>query len=453
MSKFSEIGASGLNVLAGRINEEFLPQLSGDKAITVWREMGENDSYTGALLYGLLHTVLRVDWTIDLNEAAVGDGDFLESARNDMSHPWRDVVAEGMTMAQYGWSWLETVYKLRQGPDASPQSDYDDQRLGWRKMPLRSQNTRWQWSIDEEGGIEALIQRISSSDYTQLRTAEIPIEKSLLFRTTHHKNNPEGRSVLRSGYRAWFFRKRIEEIEAIGIERDLAGLPVISIPAEMLHPSAPDDMKAAVEEFKRMGRNIRNDKQSFVLMPMEYDPDTNGEMYKFELASTNGRRLFDTTQIINRWAAAQLMSIMADVMMLGHEAVGSLALSRTKAQLFTAGVQAMVDELCDVLNRFAVARLFRLNGIAPPWPKLVTSPVERIDPGDFVAMILQYSQSGAPLWPDDNLDTYIRTYLGLPAREEDGSGLAAPKTKPNDSTNPTGATQQDDGPGDGSGGE
>ena len=51
----------------------------------------------------------------------------------------------------------------------------------------------------------------------------IPMEKCLLFRTQTHKNNPEGRSILRNAYRSWYFKKRIEEIEGVGIERDLAG--------------------------------------------------------------------------------------------------------------------------------------------------------------------------------------------------------------------------------------
>jgi hypothetical protein len=60
----------------------------------------------------------------------------------------------------------------------------------------------------------------------------IPIEKMLLFRTTVQRNNPEGRSMLRTAYRPWRNKKRIEEIEGVGIERDLAGLPMARIPGK-----------------------------------------------------------------------------------------------------------------------------------------------------------------------------------------------------------------------------
>ena len=45
------------------------------------------------------------------------------------------------------------------------------------------------------------------------------------------KGNPEGRRILRDAYRAWYFKKRLEEFEAIGVERDLAGMPVGKVPA------------------------------------------------------------------------------------------------------------------------------------------------------------------------------------------------------------------------------
>ena len=423
-SKFTEIGASGLLVLGGRINEEFLPALQTDRAVKVWREMADNDPYTAAMLYGIRQLVLRPDWSVDQAESTEENAQFLEECMHDMSHPWRDVVSEAATCVQYGWSWLETVMKVRDGyhDDDQASSNFDDGKIGWRKMPLRAQETRWKWKFSEFGAPTALIQRIISSDISVIATHEIPIERSLLFRAIHHKNNPESTSLLRASYRPYSFRKRIEELEGIGIERDLAGLPVFWLPAEMFSPQAPADVTAAREEFKRIGQNIRNDQQACVMMPMEYD-DNNNKMYDFTLASTMGRRLFDTTSIIQRWGAVQLMSVLADVMMLGQGNVGSLALSRTKADLFTAGIQTILDEIADVLNRFAVPRLFRMNGVSPPYPKFTTSPVEQIDAGDFMAMILQYAQAGAPLFPDDNLDTFIREKVGLPEKSPNEPGM------------------------------
>ena len=33
--------------------------------------------------------------------------------------------------------------------------------------------------------------------------------------------------MLRNSYRSWYYKKRLEEFESVGVERDLAGLPMV----------------------------------------------------------------------------------------------------------------------------------------------------------------------------------------------------------------------------------
>ena len=95
----------------------------------------------------------------------------------------------------------------------------------------------------------------------------IPIEKALLFRTTSKLNNPKGRSCLRSAYTSWYYQKRITTIEAIGIERDLAGLPVAFVPPQLLSDNATAQESAALNEIKKIVRNIRRDEQAGLVFP------------------------------------------------------------------------------------------------------------------------------------------------------------------------------------------
>jgi hypothetical protein len=57
-------------------------------------------------------------------------------------------------------------------------------------------------------------------------TVLLPRSKILLFRAGRHKGDPFGKSMLRDAYLAWRFLSVIEEIEANGVAKDLAGLPV-----------------------------------------------------------------------------------------------------------------------------------------------------------------------------------------------------------------------------------
>jgi peptide/nickel transport system substrate-binding protein len=155
-----------------------------------------------------------------------------------------------LSMLIFGFSYHEIVYKYRKGDSKDPtkKSKHNDGRIGWRKMPIRAQETLFRWEIDIDGGIQAMVQTDPSTGGTYI----IPIEKSLLFRTSSQKNNPEGRSILRNAYRPWYFKRRIEEIEAIGIERDLAGLPVAYLPPEYLSSTASPEQVSVLNAIKEI---------------------------------------------------------------------------------------------------------------------------------------------------------------------------------------------------------
>lgn len=418
VKNFGEVGVSGLRVSGGRIREELLTALQGDKAVKVYKEMRDNDAIVNALCWGVEQEVRKSDWTIDQGDAQEADAELLEQCRDDMEHPFSDVVSEGSTMVQFGWAWMETVFKQRSGLDAKVASDYDDGKVGWKKISLRSQDSLWNWDLAPNGDILGMNQRTFTDLGSAGAAVLIPANVSLLFRTSHLKNNPEGRSMLRSGYRAWWYKKRIEELEAIGVERDFAGLPIIGVPAELLSPDATAPQMAALEEWKSIGRNLRMDEQACVVKPNIYDEHGNA-MYTVEFGGTQSRRLFDTSAIINRWAVAILQGALADVLMLGHEKVGTNALGDTKSEMFTNAIQALVDELREVMNRSAVPRLMRLNGIKPPFPKFLTSPVGEVDPAAFIEMVLNYAKAGAPLFPDNDLDSAVREKIGLPERSQE----------------------------------
>jgi len=308
-------------------------------------------------------------------------------------------------MLTFGWSWLELVYKKRNGPqrDSSLSSRFTDGRIGWRKLPLRSQDSLDKWELDPTGGIIAMHQRTQTG-----QVARLPIEKSLLFRTESTKNNPEGRSILRNAYRPWYFKKRIEEIEGIGIERDLAGLPVIT-PPEGLDLWNPNDPLAATyrEEAERVVRNIRRDEQEGVLLPFGWT---------LTLLTTGGRRNFDTTAIIERYNNTIAMSVMADFIVLGHNnRYGSFALAGSKTHMFGMAIGGWLDAIVEVFNRYAIPRLLAINGIQVETPpKLQHGDVEVPDLNELGTYVQRLSQSGFQLFPNPVVEKHLLRLASIP---------------------------------------
>lgn len=433
---FDELGVTGLHRTGkwGQVDEEFLLQLRGERAVKVYREMRDNDSVVGAVLFSIELLIRQVEWRVEGADEELAE--FVNSCLTDMSSSWGDVVAEALSMLTYGWSWHEVVYKRRLGPDQSDPSKrsvYNDGKIGWRKMPIRSQDSLVEWVFDDEGGVQAMRQ----SAYPEFKEVEIPINRSLLFRTGMHKGNPEGRSILRSAYRSWVFKKRIEEIEGIGVERDLAGLPVIYRSAEV---AAQYDTV-----LNNIVRNVRRDEQEGLLLPLVYDSDGH-KMLEFQLLSSAGSRQLDTDKIIQRYDKRIAMSCMADFLLLGQQAVGSFALADSKTQLFSLALGTIMGQIADVMNRHAIPRLLSINSLTPKdsedMPRLVYGDIETPDLGKLGAFITALAGAGAPLFPDDELENHLRKAADLPEKSEETKRLQEeqkqpPPPPPNEKQQPT----------------
>ena len=193
--------------------------------------------------------------------------EFVESCMHDMERTWADTLSEILSFLTYGWSYHEIVYKRRMGKtkDRRTSSKYDDGLIGWRKLPLRSQDTLWEWVFETNSDDLIGMTQSPPPDYGHYT---IPLEKALHFRTKSRKDNPEGRSILRSAYRSWYFKKRIQEIEGIGMERDLAGFPVLYGPEGMdLWDTEDEDMAAVLASAQNIVTNIRRDQKEGLVMP------------------------------------------------------------------------------------------------------------------------------------------------------------------------------------------
>jgi hypothetical protein len=413
------IGASGLIQYSGRISEEFLKDLDNEKGRRVFREMSDNDPVIGAILFSIDMLMRQVEWRIDPadgSDEAFDVAEFVESALTDMSFSWNDTLSSILSMLPFGWSYCELIYKVRGGPDEDDprkRSQFTDGKIGWRQIALRPQDSLFRWEFEADGGIQGMWQS-APPDYTP---KFIPIEKSLLFRTRSFKNNPEGRSILRNAYRPWFMKKRIEEIEAIGIERDLAGLPVAWVPSTMMMDTASADEQAALAAMKNMVASIKRDEQDGVIWPLAYDSNGN-KRFDLTLLSTGSRRQFDTNQIIGRYEQRIAMTALADFILLGHENVGSFALGSTKVDMFSVALGAWLDEVVSVFNRYALPRLMELNNIdLELQPVLSHADVKRIDLVQLGAYITALAGAGMPLFPDQRLEDHLRDMANFPQHD------------------------------------
>lgn len=412
-----ELGTTGLRQWGGVIQEEFHRQLQGDKALEIYTEMLNNSPTIGGVLFMIEMHARKVPWHVQPGGESSDDlaaAEFIETNRHDMSMSWEDTLSEVLTMIPYGWSYHECVYKRRLAGDPLQPgtfSRYDDGKIGWRKLPIRAQNTRWKWEIDPHGGIGGMWQLPKTMGIPVF----IPIQKALLFRPRVHKNNPEGRSALRTAYRPYYYSTRIQEIEAIGIERDLEGFPMAKIPAK--HIQAND---STYQSWQKAMRNIRRNEQESLIIPSDLDPETKLPWYSVELLTSGSRRQFDINATLERLDKRMALTLLADFLFLGQSGVGSHAQTRTRASLFATALDAWLDQIADVFNRHAIPRLLALNGMqveTPPY--LEHEPTETPDPNLLADAISKLTSAGMPIFPDPKLENTVRNFLSLPEMNED----------------------------------
>lgn len=424
---YEELGASGLARYAGHIYEEPLPRLQGALGIKAYKEMALNDATISTILYAINTLVRQVKWTADAASDSSEDDDakqFLLECMDDMSHSWEDFICEVMSMIVYGWSAFEIIYKKRSGPlekDPKKRSKFSDSKIGWRKIAIRSQDSLAQWEFGDDGSVTALIQQAPP----EFKRITIPIEKMILFRTEGHKNNPEGKSLLRGAYRAWTFKKRIEEIEGIGVERDLAGLPIVYVPKKLLRSDASAEDKQMLRVFKEMVTRVRRDEQEGIVFPLEYD--SNGQrVYEFSLLTSGSKREFNTDTIITRWDQRIAMTVLADFVMLGHAAVGSFALSSDKTDIFSLALGSLLSNIAAVINRHAIPRLFAVNGMSMEnLPTVRPEDIEKPELGTLGSFLQVLGGLGVPLAEDGETVNWLRSMAGAPQVSEDSSVYTA----------------------------
>jgi hypothetical protein len=415
-------GSTGLRQFGGFVHEEFLPELKGIKGLRVYREMADNDATIGALLFAITNLIKQAKWDVE----ASGDSpeaeemkEFLEQCLEDMSMPLSSVIDDVCSMFTYGFAPCEIVWKRRLGPEhpsAEGRSKFNDARVGIRGIIIRAQETISKWDIDEEdGSIDGLWQQPYSGPITY-----IPIEKLLLFRTTENRMNPEGRSILRTAYRAWHYKKRIENIEAVGVERDLAGYPVAYIPAKYMDSSADAREKQIYSDWQLLATSIKRDQREGIVIPS--DRDANGNLlFDLKLLSTAGSRAIDTTKIIDRYDRRIATAVLADFLFLGQSSVGSFALSSDKTALFATAIGAFMKMIADTFNRHLIPRLMQLNGWDLEFaPRLVPEDIETPNIQEIADAISKLSGAGATFFPDEALENRVRGYMGLPPVPEEG---------------------------------
>jgi hypothetical protein len=362
--------------------------LAGDKYLVEFYKMSVNDPVCGAVLLALTQIFKSIKWDTEDDEDNLLK-DSLEKAG------WIDNMGDMLTQFVFGHSVMEVTLTERD----------KDGRVIWNNMYYRPQTTITDWKFDKHGKLLAVIQDAGKGN----PEVRIKADKCLIFHAFKTQVNPRGKSLFRNAYRDWYYKTNIEKIEAIGIERDLTGLPVLCAAPDVELQDEKGVLNAVGNWAWTTVRNIKRNSQEGLVLP---------DGWEFKLIGSPGQRQFDLNDVINRYSTNMALSMLAQFLVLGvTSSSGSFALAKEQSSLFHTAVEGFAYAMVDVVNnQFIGGKALQLFNDLEKQPKLKATGIERIDISDMASYLGRLLKFNI-IEPDDALEDFVRERVALPKKD------------------------------------
>ena len=367
--RLSEMGALGLQVFNGVSNDDLKRELNWPMSIRTFKQMNAHGTINSAMT--LFDNIIgKAQWSItppkDATEEEKRQCEILGTMMHDMEGTWSEFIRDVLSMNIFGFSVHEKVYRKRYTSNGSL---YNDGLIGWKKLPIRAQETIEKFIFSADGNdILGVKQNLTGVTDNYNRFANridnevvLPRSKVMLFRAGKHRGDPFGKSPLREAYLAWRFLTALEDLEATSIAKDVSGLPILSIPPQYLSEDASPSQKAIRQYYENSMRNLQMNQQSAMILPMAYDEVSKMPLFKLELLSMDGRKAFEISKVKEYYKNSIVTSLVSDVLLQGQSQVGSFALGSLKNSMSGAAAEMMLKSIRDVIQKELIQQTYSLN--------------------------------------------------------------------------------------------
>jgi len=423
--KLGEIGYLGLSVFGGVSNDEVKRELNFPQSIRTFKSMSQHSAINSALT--LFDNIIgKATWSVvppkDATEEEKMQCRAIEDMMDDMEGTWPEFIRDVLSMNLYGFSVHEKVYRKRYRSNGSK---FNDGIIGWKKLPIRSQESIEKFIFSDDGNeIIGVKQNLSGIDDNYNRFSSrinkeviLPTSKILLFRSGKHRGDPFGKSPLRDAYLAWRFLTALEDLEATSVSKDVSGIPVLSIPPQYLSEDASPSQKAIKTYYENAMRNLQMNQQAALILPNAYDEVSKQSLFKLELLSMDGKKAFDLNKIKDYYKNLIVTSLASEITSMGQTQVGSFALGSLKNSMTGMAAESMIKLIAEVLNRDLIQQTYEMNYTYGDWTRLRQGKIdydniEAVDLESLSKAYGRYSSTGL-LELDREVLNAVRTSVGI----------------------------------------
>ena len=423
--RLGEVGALALRVFNGVTQDELRRELNWPNSITTYKQMSDHSAINAPLTL-FSNIIAKATWIYKPPENATEEEKnqvkIINQMMGDMEHSWGDFIQDVLSSNVFGFCVNEKVYRKRYKANGSM---YDDGIIGWKKIPIRVQESISKFIFSEDGndviGVQqnlSAINDIYNRFSRKSNLINIPRSKFLLFRTGKHRGDPFGKSPLRDAYLAWRFLTQLEELEALGVAKDLNGIPVLRLPPQVLSADGSPENQDQRLYFENAIRNLQVGEQMGIILPALYD-EQGKSLYDIELLSTDGKKNFDLNKIKEYYRGLIFISLFSDILLQGVTTTGSFALGSIKNSLSGAYAERLISNIAEVIQNDLIRQTYEINS----WPteRMGKLDFDNLDNTDVESLskYLQRVASVGLLEKDRAVLNAVRQGIGIDPLPED----------------------------------
>jgi hypothetical protein len=384
------------------------PELRWPASLDVYEHMNAQDAQVSSVMRAVISPILGTTWRLDgsgcrpevvahvaadLGLPVVGQDNDVPAVRSRGRFSWSEHLAIALEDAlQNGHAVFEQKYR----PDANGL---------WHlaKLGYRPPKTIVRFNVARDGGLVSVVQRAagsfgsgitSTSSQTEI---ELKVNRLVVYVNGRKGGNWIGRSLLRPAYKFWLLKDRVLRTQAQSIDRNGMGVPVYTSPEHEEDLSKGQAIATAVRAGDNSGTSL------------PYGA-------KLELMGVTGS-LPNADPVLRYYDEQIARAVLAHFLNLGTQ-TGSWALGSTFADFFTQSLRAVAENIRDTATQHIVEDLVDINwGPDEPAPRIV---FDEIGAGqESTVQALATLVHFGVLHPDEDLEQFVRTALGVPPYKPD----------------------------------
>lgn len=426
--RLGELGSPWLRTSGGLIREIQKKDLQYPQAIHTYDNMALDDT-VGAVLnltnVFISNKFAKAKFTPGdpKSEKSQRFTDFLNwNMQNLKYQTWWDVIQNILPYTKYGYSILQKVY------ETNTSAEYSEFPYKIKKLSPVNAASVYRWAFTKQYREIAGFWQLQTGQVPQVQ-GSIPVtvldpanpqqlfrrQKFMLFNWDSTNNNPEGRSPLASVYKIWQEIQWIRDFEVVGVSRDLGGIPVLRLPAEIINKAAADPNSPEAETVKSLetsAANMRAGDQAYVLLASDTMGDNGNGAYQYDIAlqGTDGAgKNYNTDKLIDQRVKAIYDAFGAKQLYLGKDGGGSYALAENENTIHAHYMRKHEEFISQIFRNDLLPQFAEINGFTlteDEMPHLVPDETEPVSLDEAGKMIQRAVSVGALVMSKENIINY-----------------------------------------------